>query len=183
MKLANLITIVFSVVFSFVFAQDPMTVSVTTTKYSCNPGTAKIKVSGGISPFFYNWNNGHHGETANDLVPGNYNVSIVDGNGKDTLINFTIEEEKCRVGFTNAFSPNNDGINDLWYISNVNKYPSFVLQIFNRWGQLVHQQKEEFEPWNGKHLGSDLPAGTYYFIFYYSGTEGDLEKGSITILR
>lgn len=185
MKLPSiLICLLFVFVSKNFCAQTPMSVSVVTTNYSCNPGTAKIEIEGGVSPFYYNWNNGFQGGAyQTGLGPGNYNVSVVDGNGKDTLINFTITEEKCKVNVSNSFSPNGDGINDTWGIGNWQNYPQFKLYVYNRWGQLVHSQKGEYVNWDGKQLGIDLPVGTYYYIFYYSGSDGDLEKGSVTIMR
>jgi len=159
------------------------TVTVSTTKYSCVGGAAKINVSGGESPYFFNWNNGSQGESLTNLLPGNYNVSIVDGTGRDTVIQVTIEEEKCKVSINTTFSPNGDDINDVWAIGNANYYPNFTLEVYNRWGQLVHHQKNEFKSWDGKHLGIDVPIGTYYYIFFYEGKDGDHEKGSVTIMR
>ncbi len=159
------------------------TVDVTTTKYSCSGGSAKLNVTGGQSPYFFNWNHGAQGESLSNLLPGNYNVSIVDGTGKDTVIQVTIGEEKCKVSASASFSPNGDDINDTWGLSNVQNYPNFTLEIFNRWGQMVHQQKNEFKVWDGKQFGIDVPIGTYYYIFFYEGKDGDHEKGSITIMR
>ncbi|MCD6066482.1 MAG: large protein [Bacteroidetes bacterium] len=165
-------------------AQSAFTVSVTTTKYSCVNGTAKVSVSGGQTPYFYNWSHGAQGETVTGLTPGSYNVSIVDGNGKDTLVTVTIEEEKCKVYIANSFSPNNDDISDTWSTTHIEKYPDFVLQVYNRWGQIVHTQKGEYKAWDGKHLGVDVPVGTYYYVFYYKeGDDSDIEKGSVTIMR
>lgn len=177
----------FILLFTFisnVFSQtSPLSISVSTTKYSCTGGSASISVSGGTPPFYYNWNNGYQGATQKNLVTGNYNVSIVDGNGKDTLISFIIEEEKCEVNISNSFSPNGDNLYDTWSISKWQNYPDFKLFVYNRWGQLVHSQKGEYIPWDGKQLGVDLPVATYYYIFYYSSDKEDIEKGSVTIMR
>lgn len=179
-----LLFIFFFLLVKLVFSQTaPLTVSVSTTKYSCTGGTATISIEGGTAPFYYNWNNGYQGASQTNLSPGNYNVSIVDGKGKDTLISFTIEEEKCKVSISNSFSPNGDDINDTWGISKWQNYPDFKLFVYNRWGQLVHSQKGEYIPWDGKQLGVDLPVATYYYVFYYSSDKEDIEKGSVTIMR
>lgn len=179
----TILSIVAFLSFCFTGAAQSMSVSVTKSNYACNPGSATISISGGTSPFFCNWNNGFQGMSQSNLIPGNYNVSIVDGNGKDTLISFTIEEEKCKVYISNSFSPNGDDINDTWSVSNLKNYPGFKLFVYNRWGQLVHSQKGEYIPWDGKQLGIDVPVATYYYIFYYSGSGDDFEKGSVTIMR
>lgn len=179
----HIITLVVFSSIKLVSQTNYFTVGVTTTKYSCSGGSASLSVTGGQSPYFFNWNHGAQGERLTNLLPGNYNVSIVDGTGRDTVIQVTIEEEKCKVGITTSFSPNGDDINDVWSISNTANYPNFTVEVFNRWGQLIHQQKNEFKSWDGKYLGVDVPVGTYYYIFFYEGKNGDHEKGSITIMR
>jgi gliding motility-associated-like protein len=64
----------------------------------------------------------------------------------------------------NAFSPNGDGINDTWAIGNANTYNNLKVQVFNRAGQLVHEQQGSFTPWNGTYNNKPLPLGTYYYI-------------------
>lgn len=158
-------------------------ISVNTTKATCTGGRAVIKVGGGEAPYYFNWNNGLQGDTENNLLPGNYTISIVDGTGRDTVIHLTILKDKCAVTANTTFSPNGDDINDTWKLSNIEFYPNFTLEIFNRWGQLIHQQTGEFKAWDGKHLGVDVPVGTYYWIFYYDGKDGESEQGSVTLMR
>ncbi len=103
---------------------------------------------------------------------------------RDTTLFFAVEKTECKVTIDKYFSPNDDGYHDLMNASNINYYPNFELQIFNKWGQRVHLQKNEFEPWNGKWNGVDLPDGTYYYVFFYNGNnKTKLEKGDVTILR
>lgn len=75
----------------------------------------------------------------------------------------------------NAFSPNGDGINDEFVISQFKKEPTeSKLEVYNRWGTLVYRSKgkkytENF--WDGKSnagfasLGDELPDGTYFYVF------------------
>ncbi|KAA9340158.1 T9SS type B sorting domain-containing protein [Adhaeribacter soli] len=60
----------------------------------------------------------------------------------------------------NAFSPNNDGINDVWEIPELDNYPDNEVTVINRWGNEVFRTKNYQQNWNGK----DLAAGTYYYI-------------------
>ncbi|MFN8250143.1 MAG: PKD domain-containing protein, partial [Ferruginibacter sp.] len=64
----------------------------------------------------------------------------------------------------NTFSPNNDGINDLWEIQYLNTYPNNRVQVFTRTGQLVFESKGYKTPWNGTFNGKPLPVDTYYYI-------------------
>jgi gliding motility-associated-like protein len=89
-----------------------------------------------------------------------------------------------KVQIPNAFSPNNDGINDRWEIPGLSNYTNASVQVFNRWGQAVYQSVGYDIPWNGKLRGRDLPFGTYYYIvdLRNGGTKKPLQ-GSVTILR
>lgn len=102
----------------------------------------------------------------------------------DTTLLFTITNERCPVGVPLHFSPNGDGYNDDLRLSNISRYPDFELQIFNRWGQLVHRQKKNYTPWNGEWAGIRVPDGTYYYVLFYDASnKRDHQKGDITILR
>jgi gliding motility-associated-like protein len=84
--------------------------------------------------------------------------------------------------FYNTFTPNGDGNNDTWVIGNIHKYPDNVLEIYNRYGQLVFKKHGYANDWSGSYLGEELPSGTY---FYYLDTKTDTGKfkGSLTIMR
>ncbi len=69
-----------------------------------------------------------------------------------------------KVVIPNAFSPNNDGINDLWNIEALETYPESETSIFNRYGQLVFTSRGYSKPWNGSYNNSPLPVGTYYYV-------------------
>ncbi len=68
------------------------------------------------------------------------------------------------VKVPNAFSPNGDGINDLWMIKGLSSYPDADLQVYNRYGQAIYRSKSYTTPWNGTYKGTILPVGTYYYV-------------------
>jgi gliding motility-associated-like protein len=82
----------------------------------------------------------------------------------------------------NAFTPNNDGINDVWAIPGLDKYDQLVITIFNRWGQQVYQSTGYKQPWNGQYGGQPLAAGTYYYVINLGNNDPKLQ-GPVTILR
>jgi gliding motility-associated-like protein len=69
-----------------------------------------------------------------------------------------------KIAIPNAFTPNNDGINDFWDIQALITYPESLTQVFDRYGQKVYQSTGYAIPWDGKLKGSLLPTGTYYYI-------------------
>lgn len=92
-----------------------------------------------------------------------------------------IVESDSDLVFYNTFTPNLDGINDTWYIGNINLFPNNHLYIFNRYGKIVYNVHGYDNLWDGKSGGEDLPAATYYYILE-SGT-GKKYKGAVTIIR
>lgn len=84
-----------------------------------------------------------------------------------------------------GFSPNNDGINDLFVITN-SAGRTILLNIYNRWGNRVYKSTAYKNNWDGKctegiYLGQDLPVGTYYYVIVID--EGKKFVGYITISR
>jgi gliding motility-associated-like protein len=86
-----------------------------------------------------------------------------------------------------GFSPNGDGVNDYFVISDINRYPDAVLKIFNRWGDLVYTKEHYDNSWNGfsntdmVRLGDTLPNGTYFYVF--EPGNGEDGKSGYVILR
>jgi len=64
----------------------------------------------------------------------------------------------------NVFTPNGDGTNDKWQIKNLAAYADCVVDIYNRYGQLVYHSIGYPNEWDGTSKGKQLPAGTYYYI-------------------
>lgn len=86
------------------------------------------------------------------------------------------------LGVPNTFSPNGDGINDTWDITGLASYPNVHVQVYNRYGQLVHEQKSHYIAWDGSSKGSPLPIGTYYFIIT-TAAGNEPTKGWVMVLR
>jgi len=82
----------------------------------------------------------------------------------------------------NVFSPNGDGINDVWNIPYLNSYLGCVMTIFDRYGKQVFSSVGYNLPWDATLKGKPLPVGTYYYILDIKNNKS-LQTGSITVLR
>ena len=82
----------------------------------------------------------------------------------------------------NGFTPNGDGVNDVWEIDGLGEYPGAFVQVFNRWGNLVFSSKGYGTPWDGSLNGSPLPAAAYYYTISTDLLDRPL-SGAVTILR
>jgi len=113
--------------------------------------------------------------------------TVVDGNLNKKECKFAVRVFS-EVKVFEAFSPNGDGKNDLFYISGLAALPLNSLTIYNRWGVKVYEQAPYDNSWDGKSNegvsigGSDLPAGTYYYILE-TGEGDDYIKGFIHLER
>jgi len=81
----------------------------------------------------------------------------------------------------NAFSPNNDGINDLWLIPGLAFYPQCSVDVYDRYGRIVFHSTGYSNPWDGKINGKSLPTGTYYYVIKATEKLSPM-SGSITII-
>jgi gliding motility-associated-like protein len=184
MSLKKLYIFIFSVCTWLANAQN-FTISVKIYE-TCFFNAVKIKVTGNKPPFTLNWSTGAVGDSVSNLSGGDFTVHISDNDTttRDTSVSFSLIYPPCRVGFNNHFTPNSDGINDTWAITNTSYYPDFLLEVFDRSGQLVHTQRHEYIPWEGTQLGIKLSDATYYYIFFYDEkVKSRYEKGSVTIVR
>jgi gliding motility-associated-like protein len=117
-------------------------------------------------------------------VDGNMELSaaVARGSCESLRTPFKISVGEASLKIPNSFSPNNDGINDLWVINGIEIYNTVNLKIFNRYGLLVYQSSNPKDAFNGKKDGTDLPSGVYYYIITLTN-ECKPFTGSLTLLR
>lgn len=86
---------------------------------------------------------------------------------------------------SNAFSPNGDGINDLWIVTEDRCTNKVSAVVYNRYGTKVYESKEYHNNWNGTYKGKPLPDGTYYYVLSFEQVTGAniVVKGDVTIIR
>ncbi|MFO8236082.1 MAG: Ig-like domain-containing protein, partial [Bacteroidales bacterium] len=87
----------------------------------------------------------------------------------------------------NAFSPDNDGINDRFKILGLEDYNNISIKVYNRWGSLVYSNNDYKNNWDGRAnvstLGNKkLPSGTYYYYLKIKDT-GKTIEGSVFLKR
>jgi len=113
-----------------------------------------------------------------------YTVTVSDLNGCEVTREVTITVvEDFVLDIPNLFSPNGDGVNDLFVIFNLETYPKTSIILFNRWGMKVWESDDYQNDWDGtSDKGDELTDGTYFYIINVGGTD-KIYKGDINILR
>lgn len=100
---------------------------------------------------------------ASNTVNTTYTITVTDANGcraSDTVQVLIYPEIKI----PNGFSPNGDSRNDTWIIDNLQQFPDVVVEVYNRWGELLFYSTGYNVPFDGKYQGKPLPVGTYYYV-------------------
>ncbi len=123
-----------------------------------------------------------------------YSVTITKGEcSKVESIRFDLDDIACPsidcdVEYSNVFTPNGDGINDLFRPTTTCNIYSYRLTIFNRWGQLVHETRNIAYGWDGYINGEMAGEGVYYFTLDYQDevvvdVDRNVFAGSFTLKR
>jgi gliding motility-associated-like protein len=132
----------------------------------------------------FRWSDGSTGETLWITQGGEYILTGVNrcGTGSDTI---QVQSIFCDIWVPNAFTPNGDGVNDLFRVlGNSGRLEGFELSVFNRWGQRIFHTDNTKMGWDGRFNGGDAPVGTYVYQMRYSiGGRAYLHKGSFHLVR
>lgn len=166
---------------------DSIRISFEFTEISCNDQSDGIAIAypeGGNGGYTYLWSTPETSNTNTELSNEWYSVTITDilgCTGMDSVF-ITMNSDDC-VFPVNTFSPNGDAYNDTWVIDNIELYPEMKMQVFNKWGNLVHIQEGIYTPWDGSSKGVQLPSETYYYILLLNQENRDPLTGNITIVR
>lgn len=134
----------------------------------------------------WEWNLGLAGATSTSPsptytydTPGEYPITltVTTADGCESTISGTFVILPEDIIIPNVFTPNGDGNNEFFEIQN-GQYFENTLSVFNRWGQEVFETKNYRNGWRA----TDLPDGTYYYIFT-TIKDGKEYTGHVTILR
>jgi gliding motility-associated-like protein/uncharacterized repeat protein (TIGR01451 family) len=130
--------------------------------------------------------------TAKVISTGNYvNTATIVGHEIDInpIGNISwIEIFPTDFNIPEGFSPNGDGINDLFVIRGISNYSNNSINIYNRWGDKVFEASPYLNTWDGKTTlgitigGDQLPIGTYFYILDL-GDNSAIIKGTIYLNR
>ena len=111
-------------------------------------------------------------------------IIVQDMSGNIDSCDFVIDVEcSDELEIPNVFTPNGDGTNDVWNLNGIDEYPDAIVQVFNRWGDVVFESSVGYtDPWDGTYNGTDVPVATYYYIIKLSSSEEGI-TGTINIVR
>lgn len=115
-----------------------------------------------------------------------FNLTVRDTLGCIGTSSVTVKVYKGTTYYVpNAFTPNGDGINDLFRAVAPGIQATSYFRVFNRWGKLMYQTQDVTKGWNGTYAGVPQPAGVYVWIIKgLDISQKTLElKGTVTLIR
>lgn len=121
---------------------------------------------------------------------GSYTVQVAAANYGgcgDTLTTTVDVSEGFSLYLPNVFTPNGDGVNEVFGLPYLVPSESFALRVFNRWGLEMYATNDPQAPWDGRNAGKPVPDGVYLFLVN-TRDPCDQEKkrelrGHVTVLR
>lgn len=136
----------------------------------------------------YRWQDGNNQPRYEASRPGLYVVEVY--SDCETVVDSVtlFECEFCNVYIPNAFSPNDDGRNDLFLPQPACEMMDYEFLVFDRWGNQLFASNNPREGWDGRSKGKTLPAGVYAWALSYTvEANGQMEKrstmGDIVLVR
>ncbi len=113
-----------------------------------------------------------------------YTLVVTDDNKCEATdsMKITVSGGTSIISVPNAFSPNGDGVNDTWIITNLSSFPGATVEVFNRYGQLVFHSENNNKVWDGTFNDKPLPLATYYYVIDLKNNEKKI-AGSVTIFK
>ncbi|MET6996601.1 gliding motility-associated C-terminal domain-containing protein [Chitinophaga defluvii] len=162
--------------------------TVNTKPVSCTEtrdGKIALDVKGGTAPYSYSL--GAHSwqpdSTWNQLDAGRYYFQVKDKNGcKLTGETEVVKNWRdCAVFVPTAFSPNGDGINDIFRAKVHDDVYNYRLTVYNRWGQQIFQSNDPAQGWDG----GQQTTGNYFWVLIYTDSKHQARKqqGNLVLIK
>ncbi len=123
-------------------------------------------------------------ETGDYFVRFNYRYIGEEGDG-NYLEPYSIKVTESLLQIPNLITPDSPtGTNQVFKVK-YKSLTSFEMWVYNRWGQELFHTTDPSEGWDGKHNGSTVPTGAYYYVIKAVGTDDQKysKKGAINVLK
>jgi gliding motility-associated-like protein len=117
-----------------------------------------------------------------NVSEGTHLLQVIDKNScvTDRFVDVT---SQCPKIIPDAFfTPNGDGVGDVWTIKNLDCYKFYTLSIYDRFGKLLKKYENDFLHWDGTYKGKRMPSTDYWFVLDLEEVNGSI-TGHFTLIR
>ena len=149
--------------------------------------TEKLLLNAFFPTATYLWQDGSAQSQYTVTQPGIYKVQVTNGCVIVSSIT-TVKYENCSCKFfvPGAFTPDNNGKNDIFKPTYQCLFTDYSLKIFNRFGQLVFNTASPNAGWDGMFNNQKQPMGAYFWLLQYNdrlGRKSSMQKGTVLLIR
>lgn len=147
------------------------------------PGNS-VTITPPVNNVTYLWNDGSTKPFFTITEPGNYWLKASNFCGSSTAA-IQIDKGTCQLLLPDAFTPNGDGLNDIFRVKYGDFIKTFQLSVYSRWGQKIFEITDPKTGWNGTYNNIPQPLGTYAWVIALKNLEGKFEtsKGTVLLIR
>ncbi|MFN8287669.1 MAG: gliding motility-associated C-terminal domain-containing protein [Chitinophagales bacterium] len=150
-------------------------------------GAARVLLSIPVKNATYQWQNNSTDSIYTVSQTGTYSatVSTPCGTASDEIL-VQILPDECQLHMPTAFSPNSDGVNDVYRGVSRCGAQRYHLQVYNRWGNLLFETTDVSQGWNGIYKSAPQPTDVYIYqveYFNYCAQKQLKQAGNFTLLR
>ncbi|MBS1510537.1 MAG: gliding motility-associated C-terminal domain-containing protein [Bacteroidetes bacterium] len=140
--------------------------------------------SSNLSAASYLWNTGATTPSITVNEVGTYYLTITQ-NGCLASDTMSVIAGDCDIFIPNAFTPNNDGVNDYFRVLGSAIMQHYTLKIYNRYGNVMFSSTNPSDKWDGRYKGKLMPAGAYSWSIVYINGKGYTKwlNGSVLIVH
>jgi len=155
----------------------------------CEDGEITLTVTGGTPPYSVLWSTLDSTLHLRNIGMGTFTVWVTDALQCPSKTRIQMEKGQDTYSIPNAFSPNDDRVNDLWEIAALKDKPNCVVQVFDRSGRKIFESEPgypESDYWDGTDdtTGQPVPVGSYFYLIYVDKTtKAKPLTGTVTLLR
>ena len=170
-------------------AVDVMELTDETIRESVCLGDSLVFAPEAMAGLTYAWADGAPAGASRVIrAPGTYELRRANACSAATTVLDVSFRDCCRVYLPNAFSPNGDGINDVFRVfpalTDCALLSGFELRVYDRWGGEVYAGTSATAGWDGSVRGEAAPNGTYVYHYrYFNGREEVSGAGNVVLMR
>jgi gliding motility-associated-like protein len=147
----------------------------------------QMVLNAGAGYLSYLWSTGAVTPNITAGPPGTYSVTVTDNNGCRGSDSINIEGKYCAdmLVVPSAFSPDGNGINDLFKPHIEGRLDQYEFTVYNRWGGIVYQTIDPSQGWDGRYDGVLQVGGVYAWMcsYQFSGQGRKMAKGTVVLVR
>jgi gliding motility-associated-like protein len=152
-------------------------------------GEEGLVLDAGTDGDSYRWSTGDISQQITVYEYGDQEIWVEVENSFGCVGSDTVLIEECDIYHLfdppTAFTPNGDGVNDVWNLYDLQEFSQAEVEIYDQWGTLVWKSEPGYsEPWDGIDMkGRPMPVDSYHYVVYFNDGSDETYVGYVTVIK